>query len=128
MIFCYFLLCKQPRQNCSLSKYKYSFHHACMYISSSSSWSSSIVKIALSFLNIHRTVCPYRPSLQAPHLDCIWCLHRADVCNSWLIGQHWRLHEKYCIGERHCWVLPYFSCSQHACFVWFGWFFKIGGK
>ena len=47
-------------------------------------------------------ICPYRSLLSAGPPEYIQCLHRADLCKSLLVGQHWRDHESETIRE------PYF--------------------
>ena len=60
-----------------------------MYIStlSSSSSHADCMKLPNSI-----TIHPYRPSLLSGLLNCIQCLHRADICKSLPVGQNWHIH------------------------------------
>ena len=46
---------------------------------------------------------PYRPSL-LESLDCIQCLHRADLTKSLLIGLQWHAYARVSIREHRLWV------------------------
>ena len=70
------------------------------------SWFSLTLSLSLSlFLR------PYHPSSPAVLLNYILCPQRADVDKFLLVGQHWHVHVKGSIEERHLWIRPCFSCS-----------------
>ena len=61
--------------------------------------------------------------------DSIQCPHRADVCNSLLVSQSWRVHVEEYIKERCSWVGPYFcNFAQLALIVMLGIDWEMGGK
>ena len=62
-------------------------------------WNNIRTYILINSCGSHRyplislTICTYHPLLLVGLLDCIQCLHRTDVCESLLAGQHWHIHE-----------------------------------
>ena len=60
-------------------------------------------------------------------LDCTQCPYTADVCKSFLVGQHQCIHVLESIREHRLKVCPYF-CSS-ASYVLFEWFvrWKVSG-
>ena len=75
------------------------------------------------YLSIYLSIYPYNLSLPVGLLDYILCLHRAAVGKFRLVGQHWQVHVKDSIRERHLWVCPSFlSRVPHLLIVLFWWF------
>ena len=71
------------------------------------------------------------PSLLVRLLDCIQCPHKADVCKSFLVGQHWHIHVYESIRERSLWFRPKFSSNAWPVLcVLFSWFvrWQVSGR
>ena len=69
----------------SLSIYIYIYIYIYIIIIIIKCWKHGIPWLSLA---IH----PNHPSFFAGLLDCIQCLHKADICKSLLVSLHWRIY------------------------------------
>ena len=97
-------------------KYFYVIKHGVILLSSCAASSDFHDSLFLS-------IGPYHTSFSADLPDDILCPQEASRGKFLLVGQHWQVHMRRSIGERHLGICPCFSNSvPYVSFVVFGCF------